>query len=163
MAAHNHLEETWGLAATHAEHHVGDYIRYSIEGQVQSGTIIWICAPQDQENPLRSVRYVVQPEDSARSYDLVWPGNIIIGTPPKDHDDSAAAELEQALLEMFATLSTPIIVRMELDDSGQPFYVWHIGEATPERPFGLHVGMNRHLIGALKFALEKLITHTQQE
>lgn len=166
MAAHNYLEEIWGRAATHAEHHVGDYIRYSVDGQVCSGTILWICAPADHESQRQPVRYVVQPEESTEAPDLILPGNILIGTAPKAvGQDSAAgaAELEQALLEMFATLSTPIIVYPEIDDSGQPFYVWHIGESTPQQPWGLYVGMDRHLIGALKGALEKLLKHIEQQ
>jgi hypothetical protein len=162
MAAHNQLEETWGAAASHAEHHIGDYIRYSIEGQARWGTIIWICAPVEQADQPRSVRYVVQPEENAPVPDLIWPGNILIGNgqPAAERDGATnVAELEQALTEMFATLSIPIIMRMEIDDSGQPFYVWHIGESTPQQPFGLYVGMERHLLGAMKLALEKLITH----
>lgn len=164
MAAHNQLEETWGVAASHAEHRVGDYIRYSVEGQVRRGTIIWICAPTEQEGQPRSVRYVVQPEEGAQPPDLIWPGNILIGNgqPTEDHDSVAnIAELEQALTEMFATLSIPIIIYPEVDDSGQPFYVWHIGESTPQQPFGMYVGMDRHLLGALKYALEKLIKHLE--
>jgi hypothetical protein len=164
MAGHQSLEETWGIAAAHAEHHIGDYIRYSIEGNIRSGTILWICAPEDSENPLRAVRYVVQPEEENEiSPDLVWPGNILIDQAPQaEEQGSAAGELEQALLELLATLSFPVTVNREIDDSGQPFYVWYIGESTPQQPFGLHVGMDRHLIGALKGALETLIRHAQQ-
>lgn len=166
MAAHDYLEETWGGAAAHAEHQVGDYIRYSVEGHARCGTVIWICAPQGQANPPRSVRYIVQPEDNAQGPDVIWPGSILIGTAPKEgaqDASAAAAALEQALLEMCATLSIPIVIREEIDDTGQPFYVWHIGESTPQRPFGLHAGMDRHLLGALKGAMEKLITRTTQE
>jgi hypothetical protein len=166
MAAHNYLEEIWGRATTHAEHHVGDYIRYSVDGQARSGTILWICAPVDLESLREPVRYVVQPEEeSADAPDLILPGNILIGEAPKtgDHDSASVAELELALLEMFATLSTPIIIYPEIDDSGQPFYVWHIGESTPQQPWGLYVGMERHLIGALKVALERLLKHIEQQ
>ena len=164
MAAHNDLEETWGVAATHAEHCIGDYIRYSVDGHVRSGSILWICAPKEgQDNPLRSVRYVVQPEDSAQSHDLIWPGNILMGSRMLDEEqreaDLTTSELEQALLEMCATLSIPVVLNREIDDAGQPFYTWYIGESTPQQPWGLYVGMNRHLMGALKGALEKLITH----
>lgn len=164
MAAHDQLEQTWGVAASHAEHRVGDYIRYSVKGQGRWGTIIWICAPAEQGSQLRSVRYVIQPEEGALAPEVIWPGNILIGNGQLAEDQDSIrniAELEQALTEMFATLSIPIIIRAEIDDSGQPFYVWHIGESTPEQPFGMYVGMDRHLLGAMKFALEKLIKHVE--
>ena len=71
--------------------------------------------------------------------------------------------LEQALIEMLASLSIPVIVKVETDDDSQPFYVWHIGESTSQQPFGLYVGTNRQLIDALKLALEKLIKHVGQQ
>ena len=77
--------------------------------------------------------------------------------------NTASPGLEQALIEMLATLSIPVIVKVETDDDGQPFYVWHIGESTPQQPFGLYVGTNRRLIDALSLALEKLIKHVGQQ
>jgi hypothetical protein len=71
--------------------------------------------------------------------------------------------LEQALIEMLATLSIPIIVKVETDDNGQPFYIWHIGESTSLQPFGLYVGTNKQLIDALSLALERLIKHVGQQ
>ena len=44
-----------------------------------------------------------------------------------------------------------------IDDEGLPFYVWHLGEATPEQPFGVCVGIHRQFLGALKLAIEKAI------
>ncbi len=167
MATNNNMEETWGVAATHAEHQMHDHISYSVEGQIRTGTIIWICAPADQANKLRSVRYIVQPDESAKSPDLIWPGNILIdaGHNKQVHASSntAFAGLEQTLIEMLTSLSIPVILKMEIDDAGQPFYVWQIGQSTPTQPFGLYVGTNRQLIDALKLALEKLIQHASRQ
>jgi hypothetical protein len=164
MAAQQHLEETWGVAAPHAEHHIDDYVRYSVEGEVRSGTIIWICAAANEAGPLRSVRYVIQPDDGAKGADLVWPGNILIGEAQQPLEPACAStELEQALLKMLATLSIPVVVTREIDDAGQPYYVWRIGESTPAHPWGLYVGIDRQFIGALKLALEKLISHQAQQ
>jgi hypothetical protein len=64
---------------------------------------------------------------------------------------------------MLASVSIPVIVKVETDDDGQPFYVWHIGKSTSQQPFGLYVGTNRQLIDALSLALEKLIKHVGQQ
>ena len=58
---------------------------------------------------------------------------------------------------MLASLSTPIIIRKDIDDDGQLFYLWYIGEATPERPFGVYAGVHRQFLGAMKLAMEKVI------
>jgi hypothetical protein len=168
MAAHNELEETWGVAATHAEHRIGDYIRYSVDGRVRSGSILWIyAAEEEQDYPFRAVYYVVQPEDSAQCQEVILPSNVLMGSQMIDEKQSEAdlttSELEQALLEMCATLSIPVNLNREVDDAGQPFYAWYIGESTPQRPWGLYVGMDRHLLGALKEALEKLIAHVRDQ
>lgn len=163
MAAHSNMEETWGIAATHAEHHIDDYIRYSVEGQTRTGTIIWICAPADQVSQLRAVRYVVQPDEGARGPDLVCPGSILISEAQKQQAQTnigtMSGELEQELIDILATLSIPIIMIVEIDDNGHPFYVWRIGASTLQQPFGLYVGADRQLIDALKHALERLIKH----
>jgi len=82
---------------------------------------------------------------------------------PDGSHSTASPGLEQALIEMLATVSIPVIVKVETDDDGQPFYVWHIGESTPQQPFGLYVGTNKQLIDALSLALEKLIKHVGQQ
>ena len=64
---------------------------------------------------------------------------------------------------MLATLSIPIIMKVETDDNGQPFYVWYIGESTSRQPFGLYVGTNKQLIDALSLALERLIKHVGKQ
>lgn len=167
MSTNNNMEETWGIAATHAEHSMHDSISYSIEGQTRTGTIIWICAPTDQANKPRSVRYVVQPDESANSLDLVWPGNVLIDAAynKQAHVSMASTSVgfEEALLKMLASLSIPVILKVEIDDDGQPFYIWQIGQSTPTQPFGMYVGTNRQLIDALKLALEKLIRHVEQQ
>ena len=82
---------------------------------------------------------------------------------PDGSHNTAVPGLEQALIEMLATVSIPVIVKVETDNDGQPFYVWHIGESTSPQPFGLYVGTNRQLIDALSLALEKLIKHVGQQ
>jgi hypothetical protein len=76
---------------------------------------------------------------------------------------TASPALEQALIEMLASLSIPVILKVETDVDSQPFYLWHIGESTSQQPFGLYVGTNRQLIDALSLALEKLIKHVGQQ
>ncbi len=82
---------------------------------------------------------------------------------PDGSHSTASPGLEQTLIEMLATLSIPIIMKVETDDNGQPFYVWHIGESTSRQPFGLYVGTNKQLIDALSLALERLIKHVGQQ
>ncbi len=62
---------------------------------------------------------------------------------------------------MLASLSTPIVIRKEIDDDGQPFYIWYIVEATPGQPFGVCAGIHRQFLGALKLAMEKVIKGVQ--
>jgi len=82
---------------------------------------------------------------------------------PDGSHSTASPGLEQALIEMLATLSIPIIMKVETDDKGHPFYVWHIGESTSRKPFGLYVGTNKQLIDALSLALERLIKHVGKQ
>ncbi len=83
--------------------------------------------------------------------------------PANRNHSTASPGLEQALIEMLASLSIPVIVKVETDDNSQPFYIWHIGESTSQQPFGQYVGTNRQLIEALSHALEKLIKHVGQQ
>ena len=161
---HNNMEERWGVAATHAEHHVHDYIHYTIEGQTRTGTIVWICAPAACTSQPQPTRYVVQPDDG-EGLDMVCSRNILIdeGQQQQANTCTTSAGLEQVLIQMLSTLPMPIILKMETDDDGQPFYIWHIGESTPQQPFGLYVGTDRGLANALKLALETLIKHIQEK
>jgi hypothetical protein len=164
---YSNMEEMWGMAATHTEHHVQDHIHYMVEGQTRTGTIVWISAPAACPDRPEPTRYVVQPDDGG-SLDMVCSRNILVdeGQKQQAHLSAASAEsteLEQALIQILSTLSMPIIIKVEIDDEGQPFYVWHIGESTPQQPFGLYVGTDRRLSGTLKLALETLIKHLQRE
>jgi hypothetical protein len=107
------------------------------------------------------------PHESGTGVDLLSPGTLLINEAQQQQADeshrTASAGLEQALLEMLATVSIPIIVKVETDENGQPFYIWHIGESTSWQPFGLYVGTNRQLLDALKLAFEKLIKHVGQQ
>jgi hypothetical protein len=167
MATYGNLEETWGIAATHAEHHINDHICYSVEGQVRTGNIMWICAPFDPSSGLQAVRYVVQPDKEAIRPDLVCPGYVLIDKAEKQQvsvtNPITSSELEQALIEMLSTLAIPIIVKQETDDDGHPFYVWHIGPSTPAQPFGQYAGIDRQFISALKLAMETLIKHAERQ
>jgi len=120
MARHNNMEETWGVAATHAEHQIHDHIHYSVEGQTRTGTIIWICAPNHQASQLRSVRYVVQPDEVENSLDLVWPGNTLIDAGNNKQVPASngvtSAGLEEALIELLTLLSIPVFLNVEIDD-----------------------------------------------
>lgn len=165
MAEQNdNMETTWGSAATHAEHRVHDRIQYTKEdGQTQAGSIVWICAPAVCEGRQQPVRYIVQPEGCDKRLDLVCPGNILIEEEQQPAKRDTAASLEQALSEMLATLPIPITIRREIDDDGQPFYVWFIGESGPGYPFGLYIGTDRQFPQALKQAIETLIKHLRGE
>jgi hypothetical protein len=167
MATYSNLEETWGIAATYSEHHITDHICYSVDGQVHTGTIIWVCAPFDPFSGIHTVRYVVQLDTEAISPDLVCPGYVLIDKAEKQQvsvtNPITGSELEQALIEMLSTLAIPIIVKQETDDDGYPFYVWHIGPSTSAQPFGQHVGIDRQFIGALKLALKTLIRHAERK
>lgn len=168
MTAHDDMEKTWGGAATYAEHHIHDHIHYIRDGQTRAGTIIWICAPIEQDGQLQFVRYVVRPDGRATDTDIVYPAALLIEEPQleepqKSQNDEShekkALNLPQALIERLATLTIPIILKEEIDDNGNPFYVWHIGPSTPQYPFGLYVGTSSHLLDALELALERLIKH----
>lgn len=165
MAAHfDEMEEIWGLAAIHSEYQINDRISYTIEGQTRTGTIIWVCAPITIVEQHLPARYVVQHDYGEASFDIVCSGNIVIGEMHKQeiHADPTNSGSEQAIIDMLASLSTPIVIRKEIDDDGEPFYVWYIGESTPEQPFGLCVGVHRQFLGALKLAMEKVINGVQR-
>ncbi len=164
MSAHqNDMEKSWGMAATHAEHRVLDSILYVRNGQRCSGTILWVCAPATCADQQQPVRYVVRPDDRMEELELVFSCNILIDEACKQERPPASTScaLEQALIAMLSTVSIPINIQVETDDDGQPYYVWFIGESTPQQPWGLYVGTDRNLTSALKLALERLIKHLQ--
>ncbi|SRR6266487_5663350 len=156
---YDQMEEIWGLAAIYSEYQIDNWISYTVEGQIYTGTIIWVCAPTTRVDQHLPTRYVIQPDNKEDSLDMVSSGNIVIGKTHKQEVPSNPkySDSEQAIIDMLASLSTPIIIRKDIDDDGQPFYVWHIGESTPERPFGMCVGVHRQFLGAMKLALEKVI------
>jgi hypothetical protein len=158
------MEEIWGLGAIYSEYQIDDRICYTVEGQTRTGTIIWVCAPTNTLDEQLPTRYIVQPDNKENSRDVVSSGNIVIG---EIHKQDACSNLlagvsEQAIIDMLATLSIPIFIREEIDDDGLPFYVWYLGESTPERPFGVCVGVHRQFSGALKFAIEKAIKSVRE-
>jgi hypothetical protein len=157
------MEDIWGLGAIYSDYQIDDRIWYTLEGQTYTGTIIWVCAPTNTTDQQLPTRYIVQPDNKENSRDVVSSGNIVIGDV---HKQEARSNLltgvsEQAIIDMLATLSIPIFIREEIDDDGLPFYVWHLGESTPERPFGVCVGIHRQFSGALKLAIEKAIKGVQ--
>ncbi len=161
---HDKREETWGSAATHSEYQVNDHIRYIVNEQIRIGTIYWTCAPASCAKQHLPTRYVVQPDDAEGCFDMVQSGNIVIDAAPEQEGSSHSTptDQEQAFIDMLATLSPPIIIQIEMDDEGQPFYVWHVGASTPQRPFGLYVGTHRQFTGAVKLAMEKVIECVHQ-
>jgi hypothetical protein len=154
-AQYNRLEAKWGQAAHFTEHEISDLVRYSIEGQVRTGTIIWTCAPAQGQ----SLRYVIQHEGANEQPDIVCPGKVIADDAQRHEDncDPSCGIPEQTLLRLLATLSTPIIIQTDIDDDGQLYYIWQIGESTKECPWGRYVGTHRQLLGAIKLALEKVM------
>jgi hypothetical protein len=156
---YDQMEEIWGLGAIYSEYQIDDRICYTLDGQQYTGTIIWVCAPTNTKNEQLPTRYIVQPDNKENSRDVVSSGNIVVGETNKQEVRSnfLTDVSEQALIDMLATLSIPIFIREEIDNDGIPFYVWHLGEATPEQPFGVCVGIHRQFSGALKLAIEKAI------
>ena len=98
------------------------------------------------------------------SHHIVLSGNIVVGETQRQilQANILTGVTEQAIIDMLATLSLPIFIREEIDDEGLPFYVWHLGESTPEQPFGVCVGVHRQFLGALKLAMEKAIKGIQE-
>jgi hypothetical protein len=156
---YDQMEEIWGQGAIYSEYQIDDRICYVIDGQTRTGTIIWACAPTNISGQQLPTRYIVQPDNKENSRDVVSSGNIVVGETYKQEVRSnfLTDVSEQALIDMLATLSIPIFIREQIDDDGLPFYVWHLGESTPERPFGVCVGVHRQFSGALKLAIEKAI------
>ncbi|MGZ3623944.1 MAG: hypothetical protein ACXVDN_16700 [Ktedonobacteraceae bacterium] len=158
------MEEIWGLGAAYSEYQIDDRICYTIEGQTNSGTIIWVCAPTNTLDEQLPTRYIVQPDTKERSHDTVLSSNIVAGEIQRQEVPTNLVEgvSEQAIIDVLATLSIPIFIREEIDDEGLPFYVWHLGESTPEKPFGWCVGVDRQFSSALKLAIEKAIKGIQE-
>lgn len=162
---YDQMEEIWGMGAAHAEYHIDDRICYTLDGQTHTGTIIWVCAPTNTPGEQLPTRYIVKPETNENSYDIVLSGNIVVGETQRQvlQANIVTGVTEQAIIDMLATLSLPIIIREEIDDEGLPFYVWHLGAETPEQPFGVCVGIHRQFLGALKLAIEKAIKGIEEE
>ena len=160
---YDQMEEIWGQGAIYSEYQIDDRIFYVIDGQTRTGTIIWACAPTNISDQQLPTRYIVQPDNKENSRDVVSSGNIVVGETYKQEVRSnfLTDVSEQALIDMLATLSIPIFIREQIDDDGLPFYVWHLGESTIERPYGVCVGIHRQFSGALKLAIEKAIKGVQ--
>jgi len=156
---YDQMEEIWGLGAAYSEYQIDDRIRYTLEGQTYTGTIIWVCAPANTLDEQLPTRYIVQPDNKENSRDIVSSGNIVVGEIDEQEARSnlLTSVSEQAIIDVLATLSIPIFIREEIDDEGLPFYVWQLGESTAERPFGVCVGVHRQFSNALKLAIEKAI------
>src|SRR5579884_2574735 len=88
-AQYNRLEAKWGQAAHFTEHEISDLVRYSIEGQVRTGTIIWTCAPTQGQ----SLRYVIQHEGANEQPDIVCPGRLSLMT----HNDTRTIATPRAV------------------------------------------------------------------
>ena len=156
---YDQMEEIWGLGAIYSEYQIDDRICYTVEEQTRTGTIIWVCAPTNTVEQQLPTRYVIRPDDKEESLDIVLSGNVVVGETNKQevHSNFMADVSEHALIDMLATLSIPIFIREDIDDDGLPYYVWHLGESTRERPYGVCVGVHRQFSGALRLAIEKAI------
>ena len=161
---YDQLEEIWGLGAVYSEYQIDDRICYTMEGQTYSGIIIWVCAPTNTLDEQLPTRYIVQSDTNENSHHIVLSGNIVVGQTQRQilQANILTGVTEQAIIDMLASLSLPITIREEIDDEGLPFYVWYLGEATPEQPFGMSVGIHRQFLGALKLAMEKAIEGIQE-
>ena len=133
------MEKIWGIGAEFSEYHINDRICYTLDGQTHIGTIIWVCAPSINSGEQVPIRYILKPETDERCHDVVLSSNIVVGETQRQvlQANILTGITEQAIIDMLATLSLPIVIREEIDDEGIPFYVWHLGEATPEQPFGV--------------------------
>lgn len=123
---YDEMERTWGLAATHSEYHVNDCIRYIVEGETRTGTIIWACAPVTREGQHLPTRYVVQLGHCEGSLDIAWSGNIVVDKKDEMRRQELSSNVtstfsEQALIDMLASLSLPVVIHAETDDDGQRF------------------------------------------
>ncbi len=67
----------YGPAATHSDYRRGERIAFSEAGQLYSGIIIWVCAPQQGVNGHIPTCYVVETEQHSDFPLFVWPGDII--------------------------------------------------------------------------------------
>ena len=161
---YDQMEKIWGLRAVYSEYHIDDRICYTLEGQTYTGTIIWVCAPANTLDEQLPTRYIVQPETNEYSQHIVLSGNIVEGETQRQifQPNILTGITEQAIIDILASLPLPIFIREEIDDEGLPFYVWHLGESTPEKPFGWCVGVHRQFSGALKLAIEKAIKGIQE-
>jgi hypothetical protein len=160
MSTHyEQMKAIWGVGAVYSEYQIDDRICYTMAGQTYTGTVIWVCAPINTLDEQLPTRYIVQPDNSENSHDTVFSSNIVVGKIQKQETQAnlLANVSEQAIIDVLATLSIPIFIREEIDVDGLSFYVWHLGEATPEKPFGVCVGIHRQFSGALKLAIEKAI------
>jgi hypothetical protein len=161
---YDQMEEIWGMGAAYSEYHIDDRICYNLKGQTYIGTIMWVCAPSNTVDEQLPTRYIVQPDTNENSHHIVLSSNIVVGETQRQilQANILTGVTEQAIIDMLVTLSLPIIIREEIDDEGLPYYVWHLGEATPEQPFGVCVGIHRQFLGALKLAIEKAIKGIQE-
>jgi hypothetical protein len=160
---YDQMKEIWGLGAAYSDYQIDDRICYTLEGQAYTGTIIWVCAPTNNMDEQLPTRYIVQPDNKENAQHIVLSGNIVVGETQRQNLQAniLTGVTEQAIIDMLASLSLPIIIREGIDDEGLPFYVWHLGEATPEQPFGVCVGIHRQFLEALKLAIEKAIKGIQ--
>jgi hypothetical protein len=163
MSTH-YMQEIWGLGAAYSEYHIDDRMCYTLEGETNIGTIIWVCAPTNTLDEQLPTRSIVQPDTNENSHHIVLSRNIVVGKTQRQilQTNILTGSTERAIIDMLASLSLPIVIREEIDDDGLPFYVWHLGEATPEQPFGACVGIHRQFLGALKLAIEKAIKGVQE-
>jgi hypothetical protein len=161
---YDRMEEIWGRGAAFSEYQIDDRICYTWEGQTFTGTIVWVCAPINTLEQQLPTRYIVQPDNKENSRDIVLSCNIVVGEMPNQevHSNLLKSVTEQGIMDILASLSIPIFIREEIDDEGVPFYVWHLGEPTPEQPFGVCAGIHRQFSGALKLAIEKAIKGIQE-
>jgi hypothetical protein len=71
------LERRYGPAASYSDYRRGERIVFREAGQIYSGIIIWVCAPQQCFSGHIPISYVVETDQQDALFLLVWPGDII--------------------------------------------------------------------------------------
>lgn len=73
------LEDIYGPAAPYSEHKRGQHITYrDALGNVQAGTILWVCAAGTVGGRALPLQYIVVRDNAGDSFpDAVMPGDVL--------------------------------------------------------------------------------------
>jgi hypothetical protein len=76
-----YLKYWYGPSSAFSEHQPGDVIEYLEEGQKETGTILWACAPRKIANKYVGIIYVVEARGSGR-LGIIFPANVLTSSEP---------------------------------------------------------------------------------